>query len=202
MPGRSAFRDVFGRLVRASHGDVAILGGRGRLRSSQDGGHVLVRSPGLPRQRCRSFVALPARTKREERPGVEPEGAALVLVGRQQLLKRAVVASPQQAAGEEIPDPLVVVWVQPEHVAEVADRAVLVAELQQRTRQAGPGAHVGPRLEEAPELALIFLEALWPERQLSRLDPLGVEVPCLLYGPGGLLGQQDVGIGAERRDAE
>ena len=66
---------------------------------------MLVRGPGLPRQRCRSFVALSALTKREERPGVEPEGAALVLVGRQQLLKRAVVASPQQAAGEEVPDP-------------------------------------------------------------------------------------------------
>ena len=70
---------------------------------------MLVRGP-ASRATLPSFVALSALTKREERPGVEPEGAALVLVGRQQLFKRAVVASPQQAAGEEITDPLVVVW--------------------------------------------------------------------------------------------
>src|SRR5512143_473265 len=84
----------------------------------------------------------------------------------------------------------------------MAHGALNVAELQQRAREAGPGAHVGTRFEETPELALILREALWPERQLPRLDPLGVIIPCLLHRPGGLFGEEDIAVGAERRDAE
>ena len=47
----------------------------------------------------------------------------------------------------------------------------------------------------------IFLEPLGPERQLPGLDAAGVEIAGFLDGPG-LLGQEIVGIGAERRDSQ
>src|SRR5512142_3197807 len=111
VPSRPTFRDVVGRLVRTAEGDVAAFGEHGRLRPGQDCGHMLVRGPGLPRQRGGPFVARAAVAESEQRPRVEPERAPLVRVGGQQLLQCAVVALPEQTDGEEIPDPLIVVRV-------------------------------------------------------------------------------------------
>ncbi len=48
VPRRAAFSDVVGRLVRPTHGDVAIVRDNRRLGAGQDGGYMLVRGPGVP----------------------------------------------------------------------------------------------------------------------------------------------------------
>src|SRR5437764_674137 len=200
MPRRTAFRDVVGRLVRTTHGDVAIVRDHWRLRAGQDGGHMLVRGPGIPDQRRGLLVAVPALAKGHERPGIEP-GRGAVLIGGQQFLECAVIVLSEQAPGEDVPYPLIVVRVQLEHVAVVGEGAVDVAKLQERARKTGSGAHIGACFEKAPEVAVILLEAPWSERQLPRLDALRVVVPSLLDGPG-FFGQKDISVGTKRRDAE
>src|SRR6516225_2998153 len=161
---------------------------------------MLVRGPGTPDQ-CRGLlVAVPALAKGHERPGIEP-GRVAVLIGGQQLLERAVIVMSEQASGEDVPYPLIVVRVQLEHVAVVGDSAVDVAKLQERARETGPGPHIGACVEKAPEVAGIPLETRWPERQLTRLDALRVIVPSLL-DRSGFFGQKDISVGAKRRDAE
>ena len=46
--------------------------------------------------------------------------------------------------------------------------------------QAGAGAHVGPGLQDAPEVTPEFLEGVRPEGALASLHALLVEVPDLL----------------------
>src|SRR6516162_7998367 len=161
---------------------------------------MLVRGPGTPDQ-CRGLlVAVPALAKGHERPGIEP-GRAFVLIGGQQFLERAVIVLSEQAPGEDVPYPLIVVRVQLEHVAVVGEGAVDVAKLQERARKTGSGAHIGACFEKAPEVAGILLEAPWSERQLPRLDTPRIVVPSLL-DISGFLGQKDISVRAERRDAE
>src|SRR3954453_12914710 len=120
---------------------------------------MLVRGPGISDQRWGLLVAAPVLAKGHERLGIEPERAA-VLMGGQQLLERAVIVLFEQAPGEDVPDPLIVVRVQLEHVAVVGEGAVDVAKLQERARETGPGPHIGACFEKAPEVASILLEAL------------------------------------------
>jgi hypothetical protein len=94
---------------------------------------MLVRGPGIPDQRCGLLIAAPVLAKGHECPGIEPERAA-VLMGGQQLLERAVIVLFEQAPGDGVPDPLIVVRVQLEHVAVVGEGAVDVAKLQERAR--------------------------------------------------------------------
>jgi hypothetical protein len=58
---------------------------------------------------------------------------------------------------------------------------LLVAELEQREREADAGAHVGPRLEKAPEMPVVLREAFRAEREFARLGTLGVKVARLLH---------------------
>src|ERR671939_560033 len=84
-------------------------------------------------------------------------------------------------------------------IPRVLGRLVPVPRAPQRLGEPGAGAHVGPGLEEAPEVADILLEGLRPEGELAGLDAAGVERLGLLHAPGAFLGEQDVGVGAERR---
>ena len=93
-------------------------------------------------------------------------------MGGQQLLERAVIVLFEQAPGDDVPDPLIVVRVQLEHVAVVGEGAVDVAKLQERARETGPGPHIGACFEKAPEMAGVLFETAWPERQLARFDAL------------------------------
>src|SRR6516165_286117 len=200
-PSRAAFRDVVGRLVRPTHGDVAIVRGHRRLRAGQDGGYMLVRGPGIPDQ-CRApLVVAPALAKSHERPGIEPERAS-VLVRGQQLLERAAIVLSEQAPGKDVPYPLIVVRVQLEHVAVVGEGAGDVAKLHEGARETGPGPHIRACFEKAPEVAGIFLEAPWSERQFPGLDTLRIVVSSLLDRSGCFFGQKDISISAKRRDAE
>jgi len=81
---------------------------------------MLVRGPGIPDERRGVPVAVPVLAKGHERPGIEP-GRVAVLVGGQQLLERAVIVLSEQAPGEDVPYPLIVVRVQLEHVAVVGE---------------------------------------------------------------------------------
>src|SRR5467141_3636502 len=117
-----------------------------------------VRGPGIPDQPRGLPVAVPALAKGHERPGIEP-GRVAVLIGGQQLLERAVIVLSEQASGEDVPYPLIVVRVQLKHVAVVGDSAVDVAKLQERARETGPGPHIGACFEKAPEVTGIPLEA-------------------------------------------
>src|SRR5580704_2949726 len=85
---------------------------------------------------------------------------------------RAVIVLFEQAPGDNVPDPLIVVRVQLEHVAVVGEGAVDVAKLQERARETGPGPHIGACFEKAPEMAGVLFETAWPERQLARFDAL------------------------------
>src|SRR5258706_11551931 len=138
MPRRAAFSDVVGRLVRTTHSDIAIVVDHRRLRAGQYGRDVLVCGPCIPDQRRGLIVAIPVTAKGHERPCVEPERAA-VLMGGQQLLERAVIALSEQAPGEDIPYPLIVVRVQLQQVAIVAKGAVdaLLLLFFRRPRQSG-----------------------------------------------------------------
>src|SRR5437588_13073954 len=153
-----------------------------------------------PNQRLGLLVAHPGLAKGHEHPGIEPERAA-VLMGGEQLLECAVIALSEQAPGEDIPDPLVVVRVQLQHIAVVANGAVDVAKLQERAREAGPGPHIGACFEKAPEVASILPETFRPERQPPRLNALCVVVPSLL-DRSGFVGEKNIIVGAKRRDAE
>src|SRR5207248_3817831 len=128
-PSRAAFRNVVGRLVRPTHGDVAIVRDHRRLRAGQNGGYMLVRGPGISNQ-GRGLFVLSALAKSHERPGIEPERAS-VLMGGQQLLKRAVIVLSEQAPGKNVPYPLIVVWVQLEHVAVVGEGPVDITKLRE-----------------------------------------------------------------------
>jgi len=88
-----------------------------------------------------------------------------------------------------------------EHVAIVADGSVVLAELQQSAGQTGPRPHVGSRLEKPPEMPGIFLEPFASERQLAGFDASSVKVSGLLGRPR-LLGQEVIGVRAQRRNAE
>src|SRR3954468_21967429 len=112
------------------------------------------------------------------------------------------ISLPEQVGREQVTDALVVVRVQPEHVAVVSHGAFDIAQLHKGSSKTGPRTHVWSRLEEAPEMARIVLEAFRPERHLARLHALGIIVPRFLDGPGSLFGQQDVATGTERRDTE
>src|SRR3954463_3454786 len=201
VPRWAAFRDVVGRLVRAAHRDVVTLRGHTFLGSGQNGRDVLVRSQGLLDQ-LHGLGARPVLPKRQQCLGVEPSGAAFVLIGGEQFLERRFISLPEQVGCEQVTDALVVVRVQPEHVAVVSHGAFDIAQLHEGSSKTGPRTHVGPRLEEAPEMARIVLAAFRTKRHLARLHALGIIVPRFLDGPGSLFGQQHVGIGTERRDTE
>src|SRR5260370_37348700 len=128
---------------------------------------MLVRGPGIPDERRGVPVAVPALAKGHQRPGIE-RGRVAVLIGGQQLLERAVIVLSEQASGEDVPYPLIVLRVQLEHVAGGGDSAVDVAKLQERARETGPGPHIKSSFQKAPEVAAIPRESPWPEHQLSR----------------------------------
>ena len=66
-----------------------------------------------------------------------------------------------------------------------------------RQRQPVPGAHVWAGFEKTPEMAFIFLKAFGTERELSSFESARVELAG--FGSGGsFLGQEIVGVGAER----
>ena len=152
---------------------------------------MLIGREGILGQGSGPFIGLPALAKRKKGLSVEPEYACIVLISGQQFLERAVITPLEQAAEENVPNPLVVVRVQPEHVTEMVDGAVDITEFQERARQAGPCPHVGPRFEKAPEVAGVLLEAMWPKRQLPGLHPLRIVVPSLLDQPRRLFGQEN-----------
>src|SRR5258707_15745516 len=109
---------------------------------------MLVRGPGIPDQRRGPLVARPALAKSHKRPGIEP-GRVAVLIGGQQLLERAVIVLSEQAPGEDVPYPLIVVRVQLEHVAVVGEGAVDVAKLKECARETGPSPHIWGCFEKA-----------------------------------------------------
>src|SRR5205085_9383240 len=84
----------------------------------------------------------------------------------------------------------------------VADGTGHVAKLHEGARQTGRRPHVRTCFEKAPEVAGIFLETPWSERQFPGLDTLRIVVPSLLDRSGCFFGQKDISISTKRRDAE
>src|SRR6516162_83971 len=158
---------------------------------------MLVRCPGILRQRCGLLVAL---AKGPVRPGISPERTA-ALTRSEQIFKRAVSVLLKQAPGEDVSNPLIVVRVQLQHVAVMGEGTLNIAKLNERAGEAGPGPHVRAGFEKAPEVAGILFETLGPERQLAGFDALGIQVSGLLDRLG-FFGQEDISVSAERRDAE
>lgn len=161
---------------------------------------MLVRGPGILDQ-GRGLLVLSALTKSHKRPGIEPE-RTFVLIGGQQLFERAVIVLSEQASGKDVSYSLIVVRVQLEHIAVMAEGAGDVAEFQERARETGPGPHIRACFEKAPEVAGILLETLWSERQFPGLDTLRIVVSSLLDRSGCFFGQEDISISAKRRDAK
>ena len=67
---------------------------------------------------------------------------------------------------------LVVAGIEPQHVLEVGDGRVALAQMPQHLGEALPGAHVGPRLHDAPEMPHVLLKSYRTEGALARLDAL------------------------------
>src|SRR5438105_2655884 len=80
----------------------------------------------------------------------------------------------------------VVARVQLEHSPEMRDRLLPLAERPEHRGQPLAGAHVRPRLQDAPEMALAFVEDLRSEGALSRRHALLVEPAGLARIPGAL----------------
>jgi len=81
----------------------------------------------------------------------------------------------------------------------------IATDLAERTKDSGQsrsGTHVGSGFEETPELPGKLPEALGPERLLSRFDSIAIVLQCLLRRFGLFLGEQNISIGAERRNCE
>lgn len=152
MPGTAAFAEVIARFVRTTHGDVTVVRKCRRLGAGENPRNVLIHRPSLPGQRPSRSVVRPTLAECHQRPCIEPERAPLIAIRREQFLERRKVIAPQQAASEDVANSLIVVWVQPEHLTEVVNRTVRVAELEEHPRKTGPGSHVGAGFEKTPEV--------------------------------------------------
>ena len=157
---------------------------------------MLVRLPSLLGQFLGPWIVRPVLPERDQRPSVEPKGAPIIFVLREELFQSLDIAPLEKASGKDIPDPLVVVGVQRQHGLIVAERGIEIAGRTQRGRKPGPGAHVRPGLVEAPEVLSEFLEPFGTERQLARLDSLPIQIERLLCGSGFLLREQNIGVSA------
>ena len=198
-PGAQVRGRIDDRLARVAE---AVGGGhlqRQRLVAQQVGRDVLVRLPGRP-EPLPGLGRVALAAEGEQGLGVGPGGRRLV-VPLQQLGQLVVPIQVQEPGGQGVADPLVVAGVEPEHVAEVPGRLLAPAQRPEGMGQPLAGTHVGPGLQQAPEVAHVLLEGVGPDRPLPGGHRLLVQREGLLAALG-LLGEQDVGVGAIGRDRE
>jgi hypothetical protein len=74
------------------------------------------------------FLGGAGGAERQERLGVGPVGASILVIGLQELLQGLVVADLEKGGGEDVANALVVAGIEPEHVAVVGDRFVPAAQ--------------------------------------------------------------------------
>src|ERR1700737_3131371 len=154
----------------------------------------------LSKQRATLFaVASPPECRQCRRPG-----PWCVRVLRVLFEKHGEVLIPfrfDKERSQNVPRALVVAWIQPQHVTKVIDGFASNTARPQRARQTEPRPHIGPRLQEAPELAHVLLERS-PERLLSGFDSATPQIKFLVGTGLGMPGQQHVGIRTQRTDSE
>ena len=162
-------------------------------------GHVLVGLlrglEQLPRARP---VAGPAVC--DQGPGVGP-GRGFLVVAVEEFSELAQLVEIEQPAREDVSEPLVVGGVEPEEVAQVIGGRDAEARGPERLGQVGPGPHIGAGLRDRPELPRRAGEDLRAEHARGRVHGPLVQLDRLPPAPG-LLGQDQVGVGAVRVELE
>src|SRR5215210_2545360 len=114
---------------------------------------------------------------------------------QRRLLRNARVTSPalhsvlRPRDSQFMPYAQVVVRVEIQHLLVVIYSFLSLPKLPQAEGQPLASTHIGTDLQDAPEIARIFLERFSSQRPLSGLDTLLVELPGFLQTPGVLLGQ-------------
>jgi len=129
------------------------------LAAGQHRGNVPVRAQRIPREFPGLHFSAFTFAEGDKRPAVKPKCALILIIFVEEFLQRFGIAALHQARGKHITDALVVVRVQPQHVAIMADRGIYLTKGIEGRGQPSSSAHVGSGFEEAPKMTRIFCEA-------------------------------------------
>ena len=162
---------------------------------------MTVRRRGLLEQASR-FHAVAVPAVGDQRTGVAPFGRAFPSVGVEQRRQLRVPIQGEQATREEIAVALVVVRVETQQFSVMADGLVVVTGRPQRLGQPAAGAHVGTGFQHTPEVADILLERRRTDGPLAGFHTLPVQLDRFRGRLRRVFGEQDPGIGAQRRSPQ
>jgi len=138
---------------------------------------------------------LASATERGERLRVREGGGTFVGVGGEQLVELVVGLERQQPVRLSVAQPLVVVGVEPQQLALMADRLLAPAESPEGLGERRAGAHV--RVSKSPqEVTDVPRERRWPERSLAGGDAPLEQPTRRLEARRRLLREQHVRVGA------
>jgi hypothetical protein len=112
-----------------------------------------------------------------------------------------LTAKLEQAGGKDVTDALVVIGIELEQAAIVGHSLIASAALPQASGDTGAGGHIGAGFQDEPEVTRVCFESAFAQSPLAGVDALAVKIQCLVQRCS-LFGQQHVGIGTVRRNAD
>jgi len=152
-------------------------------------------------ERAPRRLAIPFPAKGQQGSRVHPGRRFVLRVLAQEAIQLVLPVEVQQTLRQQVPDPLVVAGVEPEHVLVVGQGLLKAAGRPKTLGQPQPGPHVGSRLQQPPEPAGVLSKEPLAQGPLPGGHPLLVQLQGLLERLG-VFGQKDVGVRAVGRDLE